>query len=430
MNAIKNFFESIEELVFPSFKLAIISYYYPINGTSVNGVAVRVYYVSRELARLGCEVHIFTKKLNDETCNMYNIGKGKIIVHYVETEEPADYINDKFVAKKFRYMLFERSVILEIAKESTIRSFDILNTHGWLTSSAFALKLFMRIKWVHTLHALEKERLKEMSYEDRKFSMFNNWIEQTIKFADRFVTVSENLKERLSIVYKIKEDKIEVIKNGVDLSIFHPRNLLRKGNRIRIGFVGRFSEEKGVDILIESIKNILKNYDNIDFTLVIPDVNNIGQNMLSLNSYRSRLFDLHKRHKKRIYIIDKSLTHHELAKVYNSVDIYIQPSYYETFSLTVLEAMACGKPIIATNVGGLKELVRNGKEGMLIDPKKPDQLEKAIAKLISSPNLIKSLGDNAYRRAQNYSWEKTGQELFKFYKGLIFSHNFQILERK
>ena len=163
MNAIKNFFESIEELVFPSFKLAIISYYYPINGTSVNGVAVRVYYVSRELARLGCEVHIFTKKLNDETCNMYNIGKGKIIVHYVETEEPADYINDKFVAKKFRYMLFERSVILEIAKESTIRSFDILNTHGWLTSSAFALKLFMRIKWVHTLHALEKERLKEMS---------------------------------------------------------------------------------------------------------------------------------------------------------------------------------------------------------------------------------------------------------------------------
>ena len=92
--------------------------------------------------------------------------------------------------------------------------------------------------------------------------------------------------------------------------------------------------------------------------------------------------------------------------------------------------MACGKPIIATNVGGLKELVRNGKEGMLIDPKKPDQLEKAIAKLISSPNLIKSLGDNAYRRAQNYSWEKTGQELFKFYKGLIFSHNFQILERK
>src|SRR3989344_3708365 len=174
-------------------KIGIISYYYPLDSATSSGVGTHVYYLVENLAKLGCEVHVFSYGLKDRVIKT-KVGDGKKIIHLLNASS-GFVIQDSVVSKRLRYAVFENRVLNAVTYENySKKHFDIIHTHGWLTSAAFMLKHFHNFNWVHTFHALERKRLKSMTKDEKKFYNITSWIEDTIIDADRLIAVSDSLR--------------------------------------------------------------------------------------------------------------------------------------------------------------------------------------------------------------------------------------------
>ena len=137
-------FESIihtlKSLLKKPFKVGLITYYYPEKENLYNGVAIHTHHLSKELAKLGCEVHIFTRGKRNYIKKEY-IGDGKLVIHRIDTK--FDFpISDNAIKKRISYFIFDNKVINEITKENSHEKFDAIHTHGWLTAGAFISKYF------------------------------------------------------------------------------------------------------------------------------------------------------------------------------------------------------------------------------------------------------------------------------------------------
>jgi glycosyltransferase involved in cell wall biosynthesis len=258
-------------------KIAMISYHYPTKrNKTVSGVATYTYFISKEFARLGCNVHVFTSSEKESKISKYKIGKGNLTVHEITVFSKSKEKNP-VIQKRMKYLDFENKIPKEISKENKKDKFDLVNTNGWLTSGAFMAKQFWDIKWIHTFHAVEVKREDMMSDEEKKYINLYEWIERTIKHANHFISVSEALKHEIMKTYNISSDKISIIPNGVDLNIFKTKKLdLRKKygfNRKQkiIMTVGRFSKEKGIETLIKAIPYILERDKNTTLLLILPE---------------------------------------------------------------------------------------------------------------------------------------------------------------
>lgn len=401
------FIESIAyalmSIVRKPFKVGLISYYPKHNQKSLNnGVAIHVYYLSRELAKIGLEVHIFAQDDKNYNKTEY-IGDGKIVVHGIKTK--IDLPNDDLVTKKrLSHFIFESAIIQKISKENSKESFDILHTHNIGVGGTFISKYFYNIPWIHTFHSVENNRLKFLSKEESRYLDIVRWTQSTINYSDAIITVSEILKKEVLQDYPLSE-KVIYIPNGVDLELFNKEN--SNGNQ-SILHIGRFSLEKGVDLLPDIIKNVLDKNKKIKFVLVVSDKNI----PLSLEKVKKKLEDLEKKHERFIWHRD-IIGREEIKDLFKQSLIYIQPSRYEAFGLTVLEAMACGKAVIVSDIGGLSEVVENA--GLII-PLKVDLFVKEILRLTEDFKLRERYGRRGFERAKLFSWEDVAKKTFELYK--------------
>ncbi|RLI95708.1 MAG: hypothetical protein DRP00_06400 [Candidatus Aenigmatarchaeota archaeon] len=117
-------------------------------------------------------------------------------------------------------------------------------------------------------------------------------------------------------------------------------------------------------------------------------------------------------------LIFRSLSHLQLSKIYNLCDVYIQPSLYESFSLTVLEALACGKVVVASKVGGIPEFLRNEKNGFLVSPKPKEFISKILEILEGNKNLER-IKRNALLTAKEFSWEVVAKKTLRLFKSIL-----------
>jgi 1,4-alpha-glucan branching enzyme len=411
-------------LIFPkrTFKIAMISYYYPLKNKITAGVATYTYFVSRELAKRGCNVHVFTSSKKESRISKYKIGKGSLTVHEISIFSKNKEKN-VMIQTRINYLDFENKIPKEISKENKKGKFDLVNTNGWLTSGAFLAKEFLDVKWVHTFHAVEVRREDMMADEEKKYINLYKWIERTIKHADHFISVSKALKYEIMKTYNINSNKISIIPNGVDLNIFKPQRLdLRK----RYGFnkkqkiimtVSRFSKEKGIETLIKAIPHILEKDKNIAFLLVLPK-----RRTLKAETYfklKEDLKKLVKKNKNRIKWVLKPVTQKTLSKLYNMADIYIQPSFYESFGITILEAMACGKVVVASDCGGIPEIVFNGYNGLLTTPGDIEGLVRDILKILNDTGFKRKMEKNSIEFSKKYSWDIIGKNTLELYEKII-----------
>ena len=402
-------FESIihglKSLLKKPFKVGLITYYYPEKENLYNGVAIHTYHLSRELAKLGCEIHIFTRGKKNYIKKEY-IGDGKLVIHRIDTK--FDFpISDNAIKKRISYFIFDNKVINEITKENSHEKFDVIHTHGWLTAGAFISKYFNDVKWVHTFHAMEKNRLKFMSKDEKKYFKIAKWMESTIYYADALITVSEKLKLEVLQNYPVKEEKIFYITNGVDASVFKPKNIPQEDKKIL--YVGRFSLEKGIDLIPKIIKKVFEKNHEVKFEIVAPDIN-IPH---SMEKRKKEFENLVKQYPNRFIWHRESLSREELAKLYNECLIYIQPSRYEAFGLTALEAMACGKAVICSNKGGLPEVIENA--GIVI-PLNSNLFSKQILRLLEDYKLRERYGRRGNERAKSFNWDDIALKTFNLYK--------------
>ena len=398
-----NLFSSLFE---KPFKVGIISYYYPFRKATTSGVGTHVYNLVTHLSKLGCEVHVFTFSDKNQKDLKIKVGVGKIVLHFINPEFPYN-VSDPVIGKRVRYTIFEDKVLNEVSIENFRRRFDIIHTHGWLTSSAFILKYLYRLPWVHTVHALERNRLPSMTTEEKKLFRLTSWIEETIVDSDKLIAVSESISKELVKAFGKVSKKIEVIPNGVDLKLFTPSQTSPKS----VLSVTRFSKEKGIEMIPRIAYNILSKVKSSKFTIVAPQTE-----IPTLKPIQKEFVWLSEKYPKRFIWISNPLMPQDIALYYRAAGIYLQPSFYESFGLCILEGMASGSVIVATNVGGIPEVV--DKSGILVNPKS-EELSKAVIKLLRSDTLRNKYREKSLERVKSFDWPIVAKRTLDLYKEVV-----------
>ena len=288
----------------------------------------------------------------------------------------------------------------------------IVHVHGAFpvgyAVSLLKRSLLRNVKTVLTLHGGD---INVIPFRSR---LIKRKVKESLNNQDAIIAVSKNLKD---IAISISGyDRICVIPNGVDihkftlstedLELVKKKKEIFKENKV-ILFVGNVSREKGVIELLEAFTRLISYRDNLILILVgrvkIVDI---------LNRYLSSLSG-------KVKVIGP-VKHEEIKIWMNLCDIFVLPSYTEGLPVSVLEAMSCGKPVVVSKVGGVSEVVKDKKNGLLVRPKDIDGLVQCIEFLLDNPYKAKSLGEEGRKTIlENYTWSKNAERTIEVYKNII-----------
>ena len=231
-------------------------------------------------------------------------------------------------------------------------------------------------------------------------------------FTNKIIAVSQGVKEYSIAIEKIKPAKIEVIYNGIDLNkfTFHGFKPLEINN-IKAIVVARLHEQKGHKYLLEAMPMICKKYSNFILNIV-----GTGDLLKNLKEQAASLGITNK-----VIFLKQQL---EIEKILPQMDLFILPSVWEGLGIAILEAQAVGVPVLASNIGGLKELIEQKKTGLLFEPKNPPAIFAAVDLLLSNPELAKHMVEQAHRQVQEkFTLEKMVNGYSDLYLSLVKDNN-------
>ncbi|WP_299364210.1 glycogen synthase [Winogradskyella sp.] len=311
---------------------------------------------------------------------------------------------------------------------------DIVHCHTWYSHFAGIMaKLCYGIPLVLTTHSLEPLRPWKREQLGRGYDA-SSWIEKTaIEMADCLIAVSEETKEDVLKHFDVDEGKIEVVYNGIDLKeyvVVDETDVLEAygidKSKPYVLFVGRITRQKGIIHLVNAIK-----YIDTDTQIVLcagaPDTKEIAKEMEDAVADASKNRD-------NIFWIDKMLDKKDVIQLYSHADVFCCPSIYEPFGIINIEAMACETAVVASAVGGIKEVVVEGETGLLIsleqqssapfEPVNPDQFSKDLASgintLINDGELRNKMAKNGRKRVEDFfDWKAIAKQTLDIYKSLI-----------
>jgi len=367
------------------------------------GAGVHVDYLSRYLARLmEVEVRAFGQPSADQPKMRIRGFTGWDRL----TKEPLPFTK-----------VLETLAINLAFNGSEIRA-ELVHAHTWYTFFAgFLAKILYTVPLVVTMHSLEplrpwKEEQLATGYR------LSSWVEKNgVEAADRVIAVSAEMKADLLRCYAIPEEKVAIIHNGIDLVQYRPTGeavfLKEEGiSSPYLLFVGRISRQKGILQLIEAF-NILSE-SNLQLVLCAgasdtPDLETEIRREATANP--------------RIKWLRKMVSREEVIQLYSHAAIFICPSVYEPFGIINLEAMACKAPVIASRVGGIKEVVVDGETGILVPPAEPEKLAGAIRFLLTHPEVAQKFRERGRKRVEdNFGWERIALKTKELYEEIIFKN--------
>jgi starch synthase len=235
---------------------------------------------------------------------------------------------------------------------------------------------------------------------------------------DTVIALSPIEKELIIKKFNTNEEKLAVIPNGVFLEEYKkPKNLV---SRDKYGipddaklllFVGQLRKFKGADYLIKAFK-ILCDFNKKLYLIIKTQVPRLLPEYQSM-AQRLEISD-------KVVFVSENLPQPDLVDLYHSCDIYVHPSLAECLSLVILEAMACGKPVVATNVGGTSYEVIDGKTGFLVKPGNARELSEKIKILTDDPELMNFMGKNGRERVKrNFTWESAAEKTLNLYRCFV-----------
>jgi len=269
--------------------------------------------------------------------------------------------------------------------------------------AAFFVKLFFRIPYYILLRGGDVP-----GFYPREMKFYHHLTRPIIHFlwreAQGVVANSKGLQELAS--KSLPELKIQVIPNGVDPELFDLTRPNRENSReINILFAGRFTHQKGVDFLLNSLPSVQSNIPKSQIWLAGdgPERKH-WEKLAGDHDYGGRF-------------IIKFLgwkTRDELYKLYQEADIFVLPSRDEGMPNVLLEAMAAALPVVATRVPGSEELVRDGENGFLVDKEDLKGLAQALEKLVSQPGIRRQMGMEGRKIAREYSWERIAGQFVEY----------------
>jgi len=406
--------------------IAIISYHTcplaTLGGKDTGGMNVYIRDLSIYLGRHGVHADVFTRSQDEHVPHiLHDLGHGNRVVHIPAgpehprpKQELQDYI-EEFTAN-----------ILTFAEEKNIQ-YDLIFSHYWLSGlAALRLKNSWGIPVAHMFHTLAHLKNKIAKSEQEKDGQYRIDGElKVMKGADRLIVATNDEKENLVSLYSAKEKKIRIIPPGVDTTHFYPipvdeakEYIGMPADENMILFVGRIEPLKGIDTLIHAIAQMRK-ADVLSrcphYLYIIggnPEASGEDANkeMQRLQALCAEL-DLHD-----LVLFLGKRDQDSLQYYYSAAEMVVMPSHYESFGMVALEAMACGTPVIATQVGGLQHLVQDGETGFIVPNGDPDALEEKITALICKEEMKERMSRNSIAYAQTFNWDRISKKLIKQFK--------------
>jgi len=301
--------------------------------------------------------------------------------------------------------------------------YDLLFSHYWLSGEvACLLRPQLAAGWAHVAHTLGLVKNRRLAAGARPEPAMRIRVEAEIaQQADLLITSTADEADELVSSYGAAADRVFVVPPGVDLATFRP--LDRAEARRKIGYadgalilyVGRLERLKGVEIAIRALALLAGRAHPGLRLLVLGEDSRDGD-----ESEKERLKGI----ATSLGIRDRvdflgSVAHHELPYFYSAADVCVMPSYTESFGLVGLEAQACGCPVVASGVPGLRSVVRDEVSGYLIDGDDPSVYADRIGRLIANPELAQQMGRRASMLAQRFSWTRTADRLLSLFDDAI-----------
>jgi glycogen synthase len=283
---------------------------------------------------------------------------------------------------------------------------------------------------VHSLEPLRPWKREQLAggYD------FSLWIEKTaLEMADAVIAVSKETKADIARLFNVRDERLHVIYNGIDLEEYRPtksNDTLRKfgvdSERPYLLFVGRITRQKGIIHLVHSIEFMDKNFQVV-LCAGAPDTPEIAREMKAAVEKARRARD-------GIIWIDKMLDKRSVIQLYSHAEVFCCPSIYEPFGIINLEAMACETAVVASKVGGIKEVVIDGETGLLVpivqmkespfEPLHPEKFVRDLAikvnALMRDEKLRLRFGKAGRLRAEEkFSWRAIAKETKTLYESLV-----------
>jgi starch synthase len=404
-------------------RIALLSNEYPPH--IYGGAGVHVDYLARELVTLENGNHYFQILCFGEQ----KARSENSLVQGITSREHLPFQDSRH--KKLFDALYRNLLMAGSVNEA-----DLVHCHTWYTHFAGCLlKELLDIPLIVTVHSLEPHRPWKEEQLANAYAV-STWLEKTALLnADGIIAVSQSMKEDVQQLYGISPEMIRVIHNGIDLDHYKPtfdaeiiRSYGINPNKSFVLFVGRITRQKGIIHLVNGLPYIERD-TQIVLCAGAADTEKIDGEM------KQRVEEVRASTDNQIIWIPEFLPEDHMVVLYSHASLFVCPSVYEPFGIINLEAMACNTPVVASAVGGIREVVVHNETGLLVDldlgdnlePKHPEQfsrdLASAINQLLASPEKLKAMGRKSRNRVeQHFGWGNIARQTLAYYREVITAY--------
>ncbi len=365
--------------------------------------------MAKRLAARGVQVDVFTRHHDPLDPQIIMLAPGARLIHLPAGAPSVDKTDVYDLLPQFALQM--RRFCIENRLQ-----YDLVSTHYWL-SGLVGMRLASEWGVPHTTSFHTMAEMKRRGRpEESEVAQRDSSETEIACSAESVVVWTEHEKKAIVGYCNIDPNKVTVIPPGVDLGRFRPmsqkqsREHLGYGDQKNILFVGRLEPLKGIDNLFRAVAS-LENSGSITLSVVGGDTNSEEKDRLMAIARRIKLTD-------SIRFIG-SVSQDELPFHYNAADVCVLPSHYESFGLAALEAAACGRPVVASEVGGLPAIVQNGSTGFLVPPKQSDVMAERLCELLGDDMLRSRMGAAARTHAESLGWERSADSLIACYRDLL-----------
>jgi D-inositol-3-phosphate glycosyltransferase len=384
------------------------------------GLNVYVVELSRRLAEHGVEVEVFTRRTSGSQPDVTGLAPG-VTVRHVDAGPYEGLAKEDLPGQLCAFT----AGLMRAAAETPDGHYDLVHSHYWLSGQVgwlFAER--WGVPLVHTMHTMAKVKnaaLADGDVPEPRGRVIGE--QQVVQAADRLVANTDDEATDLVRHYDADPARVAAVTPGVDLDLFRPGD--RRAARARLGlpadadvllFVGRIQPLKAPDVLVAAAARLREDRQVPGGTarpLVVavlggPSGSGLARPTALLDQAAALGVD-------DILLTRPPVARAELADWYRAADLVTVPSYNESFGLVALEAQACGTPVVAAGVGGLRSAVRDGVSGVLVPGHDPALWATHLGALLDDPARRERMGELAVAHASGFGWEVTAARMLQEY---------------
>ena len=386
-----------------------------LGGESTGGMSVYIRELSRELGKLGYSIDIFTRVHGSAHDGIVELGKNARLIHLKAGEE-------REIPKLTIYSHLSEFVReVDHFRQMSGIDYDLIHSHYWLSGWAgMQLQQLWKVPHMTMLHTMGAVK-NAMAIGQDEPELRIRCESLLVKYCQRIIAPTVKEKEYLIQYYGALPESIRVTPCGVNLELFRSiekqiaRNYLGFNGDEIILFVGRIVPIKGIDKLLMAM-TYLEKREKIKLVVIGGD-QHCEEEVKRLKALTKRLN------------IDDSVNflglveQEELPYFYSAADLCVFPSYYESFGLVALESLACGTPVVATKVGGIEGVIREGETGYIVKDNEPDRLADKITLMLSGSKARVEAIHSIRASVIQYSWANIAEAMAAEYEALLGSYH-------